>query len=70
PSFLTRLVTQMYFEGDPLLRLDPIFNSVPDPAARARMVSSFDLETTIPEFAVGYRFDIILRGRNATPMES
>lgn len=70
PSFLTRLVTQMYFEGDPLLRLDPIFNSVPDPAARARMVSSFDLETTIPEFAVGYRFDIVLRGRNATPMES
>lgn len=70
PSFLTRLVTQMYFEGDPLLRLDPIFNSVPDPSARARMVSSFDLETTIPEFAVGYRFDIVLRGRNATPMES
>lgn len=70
PSFLTRLVTQMYFEGDPLLRLDPIFNSVPDPSARSRMVSSFDLETTIPEFAVGYRFDIVLRGRNATPMES
>lgn len=70
PSFLTRLVTQMYFEGDPLLRLDPIFNSVPDPAARQRMVSTFDLETTLPEFAVGYRFDIVLRGRNATPMES
>jgi len=70
PSFLTRLVTQMYFEGDPLLRLDPIFNSVAEPAARERMVSSFDLETTLPEFAVGYRFDIALRGRNATPMES
>jgi protocatechuate 3,4-dioxygenase beta subunit len=69
-SFLTRLVTQMYFEGDPLLRLDPIFNSVADPAARERMVSSFDLETSIPEFAVGYRFDIVLRGRDATPMES
>jgi protocatechuate 3,4-dioxygenase beta subunit len=69
-SFLTRLVTQMYFEGDPLLRLDPIFNSVADSAARERMVSSFDLETTIPEFAVGYRFDIVLRGRDATPMES
>jgi protocatechuate 3,4-dioxygenase, beta subunit len=70
PSFLTRLVTQMYFEGDPLLRLDPIFNSVPNPAARQRMVSTFDLETTLPEFAVGYRFDIVLRGRDATPMES
>jgi protocatechuate 3,4-dioxygenase beta subunit len=70
PSFLTRLVTQMYFEGDPLLRLDPIFNSVADQNARERMVSSFDLETTIPEWAVGYRFDIVLRGRNATPMES
>jgi protocatechuate 3,4-dioxygenase, beta subunit len=70
PSFLTRLVTQMYFEGDPLLRLDPIFNSVADPAARQRMISSFDLETSIPEFAVGYRFDLVLRGRSATPMES
>ena len=70
PSFLTRLVTQMYFEGDPLLRLDPIFNSIPDPAGRERLVSSFDLNTTIPEFAVGYRFDIVLRGRNSTPMES
>jgi protocatechuate 3,4-dioxygenase beta subunit len=70
PCFLTRLVTQMYFAGDPLLPLDPIFNSVPDPAARLRMISSFDLETTIPEFALGYRFDIVLRGRNATPMES
>ena len=70
PSFLTRLVTQMYFEGDPLLRLDPIFNSIPDPAGRERLVSSFNLDTTIPEFAVGYRFDIVLRGRNATPMES
>ena len=69
PSFLTRLVTQMYFEGDPLLRLDPIYNSIANPAARERMVSAFDLETTVPEFAVGYRFDIVLRGRNATPME-
>ncbi len=70
PSVLTRLVTQMYFEGDPLLRLDPIFNSIADPAARERLVSLLDLETTVPEVAVGYRFDIALRGRNATPMES
>jgi protocatechuate 3,4-dioxygenase beta subunit len=69
PSFLTRLITQMYFPGDPLIPLDPILNSVPDMAARARMVSSFDLETTEPEWALGYRFDIVLRGRNATPFE-
>src|SRR5574341_1404680 len=66
PSVLTRLVTQMYFEGDPLLRLDPIFNSVADTAARDRMISSFDLDRTIPEFALGYRFDILLRWRKAT----
>ena len=70
PSFATRLITQMYFPGDPLLDLDPIFNSVPDPAARARLVASFDIEVTIPEHALGYRFDFVLRGRAATPMQS
>ena len=70
PSILTRLVTQMYFEGDPLLARDPIFDSLADTAARDRMISSFDLETTIPEFALGYCFDIVLRGRDATPMEA
>ena len=70
PSFLTRLVTQMYFPGDPLLPLDPVFNSVPDEGARDRLVSSFDLDVTVPEFALGYRFDIVLRGREATPMEA
>jgi protocatechuate 3,4-dioxygenase beta subunit len=69
PSFLTRLVTQMYFPGDPLLPLDPIFNSVADERARDSMVCAFDLETTMPEYALGYRFDMVLRGRNATPME-
>jgi protocatechuate 3,4-dioxygenase, beta subunit len=69
PSFLTRLVTQMYFPGDPLIPLDPIYNSVPDPKAAARMVSRFDIETTAPEWALGFRFDIVLRGRDATPME-
>ena len=69
PSFLSRLVTQMYFPGDPLFPYDPIFNSVPDEKARARMVSSFDLENTMPEWALAYRFDIVLRGRRATPME-
>jgi protocatechuate 3,4-dioxygenase beta subunit len=70
PAFVTRLVTQMYFPGDPLIPLDPILNGVPDAAARRRLVSSFDLETTVPEWALGYRFDIVLRGRAATPMES
>lgn len=68
-AFLTRLVTQMYFPGDPLLALDPIFNAVPDPQARLRMVSSFDLTLTEPARALGYRFDLVLRGRDATPME-
>lgn len=70
PSFMTRLVTQMYFPGDPLLPLDPIFNCVSDTRARDSMVAAFDLETTIPEFALGYRWDIVLRGRAATPLES
>ncbi len=69
PSFLTRLVTQMYFPGDPLLLLDPIFNSIPDRAARERLIAAFDLDATVPEQALGYRFDIVLRGRAATPME-
>ena len=69
-SFVTRLVTQMYFPGDPLFPFDPIFNSVPDEKARARMVSSFDLENTQPEWALCYRFDIVLRGKDATPMEN
>jgi protocatechuate 3,4-dioxygenase beta subunit len=68
-SFLTRLVTQMYFPGDPLIPLDPILNAVPDMAARQRLVAAFDLATTEPEWALGYRFDIVLRGRAATPFE-
>ncbi len=69
PSFLTRLVTQMYFPGDPLLALDPIFNAVPDVVARGRLVAGFDLSVAAPGVALGYRFDIVLRGRLATPME-
>jgi protocatechuate 3,4-dioxygenase beta subunit len=68
-GFAQRLITQMYFPGDPLLALDPIFNGVPDEEARQRLVARFDLEVTEPEFALGYRFDIVLRGRAATPME-
>lgn len=69
PSFATRVVTQMYFPGDPLLPFDPIFNCTADEKARNRLISVFDWETTVPERALGYRFDLILRGRDATPME-
>jgi len=66
-SFLSRLVTQMYFPGDPLFPFDPIFNSIPDERARQRLVSSFDLDSTVPDWALAFRFDIILRGREQTP---
>lgn len=69
PAFITRLVTQMYFPGDPLLPLDPIYLAVPE-HARSRLVASFDLALTEPEWALGYRFDIVLRGREPTPMEA
>ena len=68
-SFLTRLVTQMYFPNDPLLPLDPVLASIPDADARERLVSKFDLDLTEPAWALGYRFDIVLRGRKATPFE-
>ena len=68
-GFATRLITQMYFPGDPLLALDPIFHTVPDAAARERLISKFDLDITKPDWALGYRFDVVLRGRLATPME-
>jgi len=69
PSFVTRLVTQMFFPNDPLLPLDPILSSVPSKDGRQRLISSYDHSVTEPEFALGYRFDIVLRGRRATPFE-
>ena len=69
-AFTNRLVTQMYFPGDPLFEFDPIFQSVRDPEARARLVCGFDLGTTVPEWALAYRFDIVLGGPSETPMES
>jgi protocatechuate 3,4-dioxygenase beta subunit len=69
-AFATRLVTQMYFPGDPLLPIDPVSQSIPDAKARKRLVASFDLETTQPEWALGFRFDIVLRGRESTPFET
>lgn len=68
-AFVQRLVTQMYFPNDPLCAFDPIFNAPEDAAVAARQVASFDLDATVPEWALAYRFDIVLRGRNATPME-
>lgn len=69
-GLLSRLVTQMYFPGDPLLAFDPIYNCISDESAKQRLISAFDWEHTTPEFALGYRFDIVLRGREATPMEA
>jgi protocatechuate 3,4-dioxygenase beta subunit len=69
PAFATRLVTQMYYPGDPLFAYDPIFQSVRDPRDRQRLIGSFDLSLTRPDWALGYRFDIVLRGPEATPVE-
>lgn len=70
PAFATRIVTQMYFPGDPLIPYDPIFNCTADEKARNRLISVFDWEGTIPEQALAYRFDIVLAGREATPWET
>ena len=70
PAFASRLVTQMYFPGDPLLAADPIYNCTADEQARQRLIAEFDWATTVPEHALGYRFDIVLAGREATPLEA
>jgi protocatechuate 3,4-dioxygenase, beta subunit len=68
-AFAQRLVTQMYFPDDPLYFQDPIFNSVPDPAARQRLIACYDHDVTEPEWALGFRFDIVVRGPAGTPFE-
>ena len=68
-AFAQRLVTQMYFPGDPLFEFDPIFNSVRDEKARNRMVSSFSIDETQPDWALAYKFDVYLRGPEQTPFE-
>ena len=68
-AFAQRLVTQMYFPGDPLFELDPIAGSVRDPQARERMVSRFSIDDTQPDWAIAYQWDIVLRGPEATPVE-
>jgi protocatechuate 3,4-dioxygenase, beta subunit len=68
-AFATRIVTQMYFPDDPLFPFDPIFNSIPDEKARRRLISKFEMNLTQPGWALGFRFDIVLRGREGTPFE-
>ena len=70
PSVRSRLVTQMYFADDPLHALDPILNSVPTEAARARLIAAYDHDVTEPEWALGWRWDIVLRGAEGTPFEA
>jgi len=68
-AFAQRLVTQMYFPGDPLFPYDPIFHSVRDPKDRERMIRTFDIDTTIPDWALAFRFDIVVGGSEATPLD-
>lgn len=70
PSQLSRLVTQMYFPDDPLHSLDPILSSIPTEAARRRLIAAYAHDVTEPEWALGYRWDIVLRGTSATPFEA
>jgi len=69
PAYVTRLVTQSYFPGDPLLDLDPIFMSTPK-SSQGLLIKEFSMDLTEEGFALGYKFDFILRGPNATPMEA
>lgn len=69
PQLGSRLVTQMYFPGDPLMRFDPILGSIPDPRGRELLVASLDMAATVPQWALAYHWDIVVRGRHATPME-
>jgi protocatechuate 3,4-dioxygenase beta subunit len=68
-AFTQRLVTQMYFPGDPMFELDPIFQSILDPAARQRLIARYDHDLTEPEYATGYRWDVVLAGGAPTPTE-
>jgi protocatechuate 3,4-dioxygenase beta subunit len=69
PTWSSRLITQMYFANDPLFALDPIFNGVPTEAAQRRLIAAYAHDVTEPEWALGWRWDIVLQGPNATPFE-
>ena len=68
-EFTQRMITQMYFPHDPLFALDPIYQAIPDPKARERLVAAYDHDLTTPEWATGYRWDIVLTGTHRTPTE-
>ncbi|MGB3331401.1 MAG: protocatechuate 3,4-dioxygenase subunit beta [Mycobacterium sp.] len=68
-DFTQRMITQMYFPGDPLCALDPIYQSITDQKARDRLVALYDHGITSHEWATGYRWDIVLTGSAATPFE-
>jgi protocatechuate 3,4-dioxygenase beta subunit len=65
-AFTQRLVTQMYFPGDPLFPLDPIYNSIPRQADRDRLIGTYDHELSVPDFSLGFRFDMVVDGPSAT----
>ena len=69
-GFAQRLITQMYFEGDPLIAIDPIANTIPDPAALDMLIAPLDMSMTLPMDATAYKFDIVLRGRRSSPFEN
>ena len=69
-AFAQRLITQCYFEGDPLIPICPIVQTIPDPEAVAQLVARLDLNATIPLDTIAYRFDIVLRGRRSTLFEN
>ncbi|WP_425563798.1 protocatechuate 3,4-dioxygenase subunit beta [Rhodoglobus aureus] len=69
-AFTQRIITQMYFPGDPLFPLDPIYNSIIDHDARDRLVANYDHDLTSPEWALGYRWDIVLTGPQQTWFEA
>jgi protocatechuate 3,4-dioxygenase, beta subunit len=69
-GFAQRLITQMYFEGDPLIRHDSIIATIPDPEARERLVAQLDLGASVPLHTLAYRWDIVLRGRRSTLFEN
>jgi protocatechuate 3,4-dioxygenase beta subunit len=68
-AFAQRLITQMYFPGDPLFSRDPVFLSIPDEAARQRLIARYDHATTKPQWALGFEFNVVLRGSGRTPFE-
>jgi protocatechuate 3,4-dioxygenase beta subunit len=69
-GFAQRLITQMYFQGDPLIAMDAMLGGIPDPAARQRLVAPLDLNAAVPLDSLAYRFDIVLRGTRSTLFEN